>query len=170
MPTRLSRRAVPSRLFTSSSSRSRPMNDVAWCGRLFGISLTGSHQSPVQTTRCAFSASAGGANCASSAPISNSSIGSATPLTRQYPCETTLCAHVPSASRAAAESSVWPPRAKAITLAAIGLARPSTSSGFAPRAMSSAAFSRRITGPTCKPTRAESDVGSVASARWYSIA
>ena len=89
---------------------------------------------------------------------------------RQCPCETSLCAVVPSASRAAADSSVWPPRARAITLAAIGLARPSTSSGFAPRAMSSAAFSRRITGPTCKPTRAVSGVGSVARARWYSIA
>ena len=89
---------------------------------------------------------------------------------RQWPCETSLCSHVPSASRAAADSSVWPPRASAITLAAMGLARPSTSSGFAPRAMSSGAFSRSITGPTCKPTRAASGVGSAASAGWYSIA
>ena len=61
-------------------------------------------------------------------------------------------------------------RANAITLAAMGLARPSTSRGFAPRAMSSDAFSRRITGPTCNPTRAVSGIGSVARARWYSIA
>ena len=68
------------------------MKDVAWCGRLFGISLTGSHQSPVQTTRCAFSPSAGAANCASAAPTSNSSTGSDTPLMCQCPCDTSLCA------------------------------------------------------------------------------
>ena len=44
----------------------------------------------------------------------------------------------PSAARASAVSSVWPPRASDITRAAVGLARPSTSSGLAPRATSSA--------------------------------
>jgi hypothetical protein len=47
-----------------------------------------------------------------------------------------------------------------------GLASPSTSSGFAPRATSSAGFSRRMTGPTCRPARAASRVGSAARARW----
>ena len=33
------------------SSRSRPMNEVACCGRLFGISRAGSQRSPLRTTR-----------------------------------------------------------------------------------------------------------------------
>ena len=43
MPSSVSSRAVPSSALTSSSSRSRPMNEVACCGRLFGISL---HRQP----------------------------------------------------------------------------------------------------------------------------
>ena len=57
-----------------------------------------------------------------------------------------------------------------MTRAAVGLARPSTSSGLAPRATSSAGFSRRMTAPKCKPARAFSGLGSEASAWWYSSA
>ena len=70
----------------------------------------------------------------------------------------------PSAVRAAALRSVCPPPASAMTRAASGLARPSTSIRLAPRAMSSAVFSRRVTGPTCSPARALS--ARSASAWW----
>ena len=65
----------------------------------------------------------------------------------------------PAPARASGVSSVCPPSASDITRAAVGLARPSTSSGLAPRATSSALFSRRITGPTCSPARAFSGTG-----------
>ena len=164
MPSSVTKRAAASMSFASSISRSRPMNDVPWCGRLFGISLTGIHQSPVCTTLKTLSLSAGAMKRSSGKPTSNSSIGSATPLICQCPCDCALSTVLPRSSRASGVSSVCPPRANDMTRAAVGLARPSTSSGLAPRATSSALFSRRITGPTCSPARAFSGTGRSAKA------
>jgi hypothetical protein len=116
------------------------------------------------------SLSGGAAKRVSSSPISNNSTGSATPFITQWPCDSVFSAVSPSAARASGVSRICPPRASDITRAAVGLARPSTSSGLAPRATSSALFSRRITGPTCRPARAFSGVGNAASARWYAMA
>ena len=66
-------------------------------------------------------------------------------------------------------ASTCPPWASAITRAASGLARPSTSNRLAPRATSSAAFSRRVTAPTCSPKRATVRE-SARRAWWYCTA
>ena len=164
MPSRVSSFVLRSIDLTSPSSRSRPMKDVGWCGRLFGISRTGNHQSPARTTRYTFSPSAGATKRASGCPASNSSSGSEMPLSIQCPCDTTFRLVLPSWSRASLVSSVCPGSARDMTRAAVGLARPSTSSGLAPRATSAAAFSRRMTGPTCRPARAVSGTAICASA------
>ena len=95
-------------------------------------------------------------NGAPGSPASNSSTGSATPFSRQCPCDTTRCATGPSASRAAPVINVWPPRATDITRAASDLFDPSTSTGLAPHSTSACAFERTITAPTCRPARAHS--------------
>ncbi len=51
MPSSVTSRVSPSMALTSSISRSRPMNEVPCCGRLFGISFTGSQRPPLSTTR-----------------------------------------------------------------------------------------------------------------------
>jgi hypothetical protein len=55
-----------------------------------------------------------------------------------------------------------PPRAMAITLAASGFARPSTSTGFAPSATSSADACLSTTAPTCSPARAARPSSAIA--------
>ena len=51
MPSSVTSRDWASAAFSPSSSRSRPMKDVACCGRLLGISRAGSQRSPAATTR-----------------------------------------------------------------------------------------------------------------------
>ena len=72
-----------------------------------------------------------------------------------------------AALHAALDNSVCPDWASAMMRAAIGLALPSISSGFAPRCTSCAGFSRSATGPRCTPTRALSGGSSAASIAWY---
>ena len=169
IPSKVSRRPLHSSALTSSSSASRPMNDVDWCGRLLGMSLTGIHHSAARTTRNTFSVSSGATQRAAGGATSKISIGSATPFTIQWPCDSTLSSVLPSSSRASVVISVCPPRASDITRAAVGFASPSTSSGLAPRATSAALFSRRSTGPTWIPARARTGVSMAASAGWYAI-
>ena len=73
-------------------------------------------------------------------PTSNSSTGVGHALDHPVAVRLRPCRPVsPRASRASGVSRVWPPRASDITRAAVGLARPSTSSGLAPRATSAGA-------------------------------
>ena len=64
------------------------MNDVAWCGRLFGISRTGSQRSPLAHDAVDLVAVRRRREAASGrSPTSNSSIGSDTPFITQWPCD-----------------------------------------------------------------------------------
>jgi len=69
---------------------------------------------------------------------------------------------------------VWPPRARDITRATMCLARPSTSTGLAPRATSSALFSRSTTSPRWMPALAARGTPyrspSSFKAEWYASA
>jgi hypothetical protein len=108
----------------------------------------------------------GGAPRGRVSPASNSSIGSATPFSTQWPCDFSRSATAAQRFARLGVSSVWPPRASAITRAAVGLARPSTSSGLAPRATSARAVLAQHHRAHVQAGARQQRHRSAASARW----